>query len=436
MLRNCTIHNDEICVLFIDDPFTTDQAWLDYLQGLFKNTTPILDAAAGYEKALTGKYDMIIIDFDMPHVNGLELSSRIKEALPEQIIVMVSTYSEHASIMAAIQLGIDGYVTKPFVVEQAERIFTSLCEKITLRHAHKQYEKSLENLVEARTKELKALHVLEAQHYKETLFALVNIIEERDAYTGGHSMRVAKYASRIAKQMGFPSQGVQHVHEAAMLHDIGKTVVPDAILLKPDKLTPTEYLLIQQHVLLGIDILNELPIFKKFIPIVEAHHERIDGSGYPKGLKGDEIPIEAQIIAIADSFDAMTTRRIYKKQLSLDSALHELESLSGIHFDARVVKSALSVFQECNIDQGINQHPKSALEHERFAFFFKDQLTQLFNENYWNFFCEHSVIKNHYTYQSGFTIRHFKAFNSTHGFEKGNACLIQIASFLKTYFPE
>lgn len=338
-------YHNEIRVLFIDDLFSVDKEWLTYLQGLFQNITPIFDATVAYEKALTGNYDMIIIDFDMPNINGLELSSRIKERSPEQIIVMVSTYSEHSSIMGAIQLGIDGYVIKPFVKEQAEHIFAGLCEKIRLRHDNTRYEKSLESLVEDRTRELKALQILESKHYKETLFALVNIIEERDAYTGGHSMRVAKYASRIAKQMGFSPEKVQSVHEAAMLHDIGKTVIPDAILLKPDKLTPAEYMLIQQHVLLGIDILNELPIFSKFIPIIEAHHERIDGSGYPKGLQGEEIPLEAQIIAIADSFDAMTTRRIYKKQLSVDNALRELASLREKHFNALVVDNALIVFR-------------------------------------------------------------------------------------------
>ena len=170
------------------------------------------------------------------------------------------------------------------------------------------------------------------------IYRLVNLIEERDSYTGGHSMRVAQYAKAIAQTMDLPLEVSDKVYdEAGMLHDIGKTVIPDSILLKPDRFNALEYTLIQQHVAMAQSILNKLTMFNDLVPIISSHHERIDGSGYPLGLKGHTIPIEAQIIAVADCFDAMTTRRIYKNHtMTQEQALLEIENLIGKHFSAHV----------------------------------------------------------------------------------------------------
>lgn len=429
------VYSDKIHILFIDDPFSVNTSLWEYLQHAFKEVTPVFNEHIGLEKALSGLYDVVMLDFDIPNVNGLELASRIKALKSEQIVLMVSSTYEHQTILKALHIGIDGFITKPFIQEPTELLFKNVCEKVLLRHEAKHYQDTLEQRVQERTQALEALQALHIESYKQTLFALVNLIEERDAYTGGHSMRVATYASKIAKNMGLSDDDIQIVYEAAMLHDIGKIVIPDVILLKPDKLSSAEYALIQHHVYLGLDILQAFPIFEKFIPIIEAHHERYDGSGYPKGLKNDAIPLASHIIAVADSFDAMTTRRIYKNKHSQEGAIKELLSLKSKYYHPLVVDAAIDVFQACTIDQKINQYPNNALEHERFAFFFKDQLTHLFNDHYWAFLQEHITLNATYTYKSAFTLRRFKAYNERYGFEAGNDCLKYIAAHLKQDYP-
>ena len=178
---------------------------------------------------------------------------------------------------------------------------------------------------------------------------MIDMIESSDAYTAGHTKRVARYCELIAREMNYSEKEIELVKNAARLHDIGNISMPESILLKPDKLDTAEYKLIQEHLNTGYEMLNNINQYKDIAQIIKEHHERYDGSGYPNGLKADEINPLSQIIIVADAFDAMTTNEIYKSTKTVEEALQEIESLSASHFHPDVVYAALVVLKNISI---------------------------------------------------------------------------------------
>ncbi len=282
---------------------------------------------------------------------------------------------------------------------------------------------------------IKKLQSEKLKSYEQTLFSLVDLIEKRDNYTAGHTKRVAQYCVLIANDMGiFTQKEIDTLYRAGMLHDIGKIVTPDTILLKPGQLNNLEYKLIQEHLNTGYEILSSIDMYSELAEIMRCHHERYDGRGYPRGLKGDEIPILGQIMIVADSFDAMTTNRIYKKKKPLEVALQELEDLSATQYHPKIVKHAKNVFQNLgNLDE-ITQEPHTKLEEHRFAYFFKDFLTGAYNENYLNML----LSQESETYKCLILINshNFSTFNKKNGWKKGDILLKQIVEFLHNNYNE
>jgi len=269
--------------------------------------------------------------------------------------------------------------------------------------------------------------------YEQYIYGLVNVVEKRDTYTAGHSQRVADYAEMIAKEMGLSEHECHILHRAGMLHDIGKVAIPDSVFLKPTKLLQSEYALIQEHVVISYDMLKDISIFDEIKEIVRDHHEHYDGSGYPRGLLGDETPLLAQILTLADSFDAMTTDRIYKGRKSIQEALQEISSLSSKQFNPKVVRGALVALRSVEIDLIHHQNPQTLLEKERFSYFYKDPLTTLYNEYYLR-----SRIYNikDYKYALWISLKNFHQYNKIHGWHSGDKLLVNIASVLKSCFKE
>ena len=265
--------------------------------------------------------------------------------------------------------------------------------------------------------------------YEEYIYGLVNIVEKRDSYTAGHSKRVANYAVLIAKEMGL-SQKEQHIlYRAGMLHDIGKIGIPDSIFLKPGKLSEIEYEIIKQHVVLSYELLKSVSIFDEIKEIVRDHHEHYDGSGYPRGLVGDESPLLGQILMTADSFDAMTTNRIYKSRKTVAEALEELKLLSGKQFNPKIVKYAIKALKNVSIDTSHNQIFQSYLEQERLSYFYKDQLTNVYNEIY----LENNIDEIfEYNYILWISLKNFQQYNKKYGWLKGNEILKEIAYSLNS----
>jgi putative nucleotidyltransferase with HDIG domain len=205
------------------------------------------------------------------------------------------------------------------------------------------YKQQLERMVEERTEQLQtALRQLE-RNYGDTLRVLGAAIDLRDSPTAGHSHRVALYSLKIAAELGLSEQELKTLSIGASLHDIGKLAIPDSILLKPGALSEQEWHIMRSHVQIGYDLVKEIPFLAEAAEIVLAHHERSDGTGYPRGLKGVEIPVGAKIFAVADTVDAMTSDRPYRSALSFGEAYEEIRRWSGIRYDPQVCDSFLRI---------------------------------------------------------------------------------------------
>ncbi len=270
------------------------------------------------------------------------------------------------------------------------------------------------------------------KNYEQNIFSMVSIIEKRDRYTAGHTQRVANYSVLIAKKMGYAKKDLDELYRACMLHDIGKISTPDAILLKPGELSKIEREIIQEHVVSSYEILKQIDIYKEIAEIIRYHHERYDGKGYPYKLKGKDIPLSSQVMTVADAFDAMTTNRIYKARKSVDSALKELEELSGKQFNPMIVKKAVVALKDVKIDLSANQEPQTDIEKERFAYFYKDSITDLYNREYLEYVLAYNDI-NGYNLRCihNISLKSFSKYNKKHGWEKGNELLRELAVELK-----
>jgi len=272
--------------------------------------------------------------------------------------------------------------------------------------------------------------------YEESMYALIDMMEKRDSYTAGHSQRVAEYSKLLVLAFGYSEEEADFVYKSGMLHDIGKIEIPDAILLKPEKLTPIEYTLIKRHSTASYELLCREP-FSALADIVLHHHERYDGKGYPDGLKGEQIPFFAQIISVADAFDAITTNRAYRKSLSREQAIFILEEESGKQFNPMIVSVAKKVFAGIVLPENTTQMPKDLLEEMRFSYYFRDQLTGYYNSNYLKFIfahagdCQMTMLGiDHLNCQN------FASYNKKRGWKEGDALLQRIAHEIHAIYPD
>lgn len=272
-------------------------------------------------------------------------------------------------------------------------------------------------------------------NYEDTLMAMVDLIEKRDTYTAGHTRRVAYYCELIGHEMGLAPERIELISRAASLHDIGKIIIPDSVLLKPGALTGLEYELIKQHAIAGYETLSNIDMYRELAEVMRHHHERLDGSGYPLGLKGDEIPLDSRIIAVADSFDAMTSDRIYKPRKSVTEALAELRSLADKHYDPGVVRAALKVLADTTPPKGAGQLPKTPLERQRFVYFFNDQLTRAYNINYLELILSTGPMPEH-RFASALLLHDFSRFNEQQGWAQGDLLLQDLAVWLEQQCPD
>jgi PAS domain S-box-containing protein/putative nucleotidyltransferase with HDIG domain len=270
---------------------------------------------------------------------------------------------------------------------------------------------------------------------KEMLLTLVDMINKRDTYTAGHTVRVASYCERIAKELGYASDEIKQLSMAAQLHDIGKVATPDSILLKPGRLNADEYEIIKLHLIDGYELLSKLSQYKEIAQLMRYHHERFDGQGYPEGLRGEEIPALARIMIVADAFDAMTTNRIYKAKKSVSEALEEIASLSAIQFHPEVVEASMVALRDVKIEESLDQLPKNHIEESRYAYYYKDRLTDLFTLEYLPILvANHNKTEQLYCYKV--ELHNFHQFNLKYSWSKGDEVLISYAQSLKEHYKD
>src|ERR1700722_2059657 len=288
------------------------------------------------------EFELMLSDLMMADLDGIGLLERTKEKYPDMPVVMVTAVHDISVALAAIRNGAYDYLLKPFEREQLLNTVSRALENRRLKVENRTYQTNLESLVKARTDQLQAtLRDLEGS-YDITLVALGDALDLKDRETEGHSRRVTAYTMAIARAMGLPNEAVATIARGSFLHDIGKIAIPDRILHKPGKLDADETLIMREHCFKGYQIVKKIPFLKEACDIIYSHQERFDGSGYPRGLKGKEIPLGARIFSVADTLDAITSDRPYRDARSLAEARREIKDWAGRQFDPEVVE----VFQQ------------------------------------------------------------------------------------------
>jgi putative nucleotidyltransferase with HDIG domain len=325
-------------ILIVDDESEITAILSDLFSGEYDCHTAG-SAEEALELVAESNFDLVISDITMPGMSGLEMLPQLKEQTPDTVVVMISGMQTVESAIDALRLGAFDYLMKPFDLRQVEAVVKRALEHRELIVAKQRYENHLEELVEQRTGELdQALNSLE-DAYRSTLKALTAALETRDQETHGHSERVVSYSLRLGREYGLDSEKFKALEFGSLLHDIGKIGVPDMILRKPAKLTSEEWVLMREHPLHGQQILRGIGFLEGAARVVAQHHEKWDGSGYPVGLRGEEIDICARIFAVADAFDAITSDRVYRKGKSYQAASQELDDWAGKQFDPKVVEA-------------------------------------------------------------------------------------------------
>lgn len=283
-------------------------------------------------------FSLIISDIKMPEMNGIELLKKVKSIYPKARFIILTAYPDIGLAVDAIRLGANDFIIKPADLELVVFSVKRVLEAKRLEDEIENYHNLLEELVEERTKKLKQAYQYLKRSYKDSVKVLVEAIDAKDPYTRGHSDRVKRMSLGIARKMGFSDEQLEIIEYGALLHDIGKIGIKDEILQKQGSLSAEEYQIIQDHPLIGVKIVEGVDFFKDKIPMIRNHHEHYDGSGYPDGLKGDEIPLGARIIMVPDAFDAMTSLRPHRSIMPLEDVIFELERCKGKQFDPEVVE--------------------------------------------------------------------------------------------------
>jgi putative nucleotidyltransferase with HDIG domain len=279
----------------------------------------------------------------MADLDGIGLLERTRDKYPNMPVVVVAAIHEIPVALTAIRNGAYDYLLKPFEREQLLNTVSRALENRRLKVENRTYQTNLESLVKARTDQLQAAMSSLERSYDITLETLGDALDLKDRETEGHSKRVTAFTIAIARAMGLPREQINTIARGAFLHDIGKIAIPDSILKKPGKLESDEMTIMKEHAYHGYQIVKKIPFLAEAAEIVYSHQEWFNGSGYPRGLKGEEIPLGARIFSVADTLDAITTDRIYRPKQTLHAAKIEIDKWAGKQFDPEVVKVFLEM---------------------------------------------------------------------------------------------
>jgi putative nucleotidyltransferase with HDIG domain len=335
-------------ILITDDENDIRELLKDFLDNEGHQCQLAANAFEALEKFKQDRnFDIIMSDIRMPGKSGLELLEEIKRIDPDVMVIMISAVKDIESAISAMEKGAYDYVSKPFKLNEVAFAASKALEKRRLVLENKEYQKHLERMVEERTSDLKNALLELDRTYNFTLRAMATVLDTRDTETQGHSMRVVSFTLKLAELMRIEDPNVLKIYEyGALLHDIGKIGIPDAILRKPSDLTAAEWLVMKRHPSIGYNLLRRIKFLESSALIVLHHHEAFDGSGYPDGLVGENIPLGARIFNVADAIDAMTSDRPYQKALPLRRAADELKKNSGRQFDPQIV----AIFENAGLD--------------------------------------------------------------------------------------
>lgn len=291
-------------------------------------------------------YQLVLCDVEMPGESGLELTGYIASSYPGTAVMMISGIDDPKIAEKAIELGAYGYVVKPFKANELLINIKNALKRLGLELERRNYERELEREVFERTQALQDTLMVLRKATEGVIQAMALTVEARDPYTAGHQRRVAQLSRAISREISLPEERIEGIYLAGLIHDLGKISVPAEILSKPSRLTDVEFALIKSHPQTGYDILRTIDFPWPIADMILQHHERMDGSGYPRGITGEEILLESRIIAVADVVEALSSHRPYRPALGIENALHEISSNMGNLYDSRVAEACLRLFKE------------------------------------------------------------------------------------------
>jgi putative nucleotidyltransferase with HDIG domain len=330
-------------ILVVDDEVIVREILIRKLSNLGYECHHAENGLAAVSMLSSAAYDLLVTDIMMPQMGGVALLREAQKLCPDIAVILVTSVVDLETAVAALKEGAYDYVTKPFSLEEVSISVARALEKRRLVMENRRYERTLEEQVASRTRQLKeAIDVL--QHtYHSTLMALGTALDSRDADSDWHSLRVTLYTLRLARELDLPHAELRFIEHGALLHDIGKIGVPDALLRKPGPLTDDEWVLMRKHPEIGYRILSGIRFLQEAALLVMHHHERYDGTGYPAGLKGEEITLGARIFAVADTLDCMTSTRPFQTATSFEEAQAEISRVAGTQLDPGVVEAFLRI---------------------------------------------------------------------------------------------
>ena len=337
MRKSKRISQNQISILTLDDDPIITSTIKDYFQRSGYEVDTENDPVRAIARVREGSYDILLLDFLMSPICGDQVVEEIRKFNTELFIVLLTGHKSMAPPVKTIrQLDIQGYYEKSDRFDQLELLVESCVKSIKQLRTIKQYQKELSDA------------------YMQTIETLRSVVETRDKDTKGHSERVSVLAAAIAEEMGLSEKDVEKIRVAGLFHDIGKIGVRDAVLLKNGPLTNEEYTEIKRHPAEGEKILSAYTEFQDLLPVVRSHHERFDGTGYPDGICGKDICLGARIMTVADSFDAMISNRAYRRGLSFDVVMAELQRNSGKQFDADIVTALMNMVEKMGAENFVN----------------------------------------------------------------------------------
>ena len=330
-------------ILVVDDEEAIREVVSTMLESKGYHCTSVPNGRAAQEQVKRSTPDLVLSDMIMPEMDGIKLLEWMRQYDPEIPVIMVTAIHDISTALESIRRGAYDYILKPFEKDQLFLGVGRALEHRRLVTENRSYQRNLEQLVEERTAQLTGAIAQLEQSYDDTLEALGSALDLKDAETEGHCQRVTAFCIAIAKAMPVAPAYLPVLARAAFLHDIGKMAVPDGILRKPGPLNDDEKKIMRTHCDIGYNMLIRIPFLRDAAEIVLAHQEFFDGTGYPRGLKGEQIPLGARIFTIADSLDAMISDRPYRKALPMSHACGEIRRCSGTQFDPKVVEVFLNI---------------------------------------------------------------------------------------------
>ncbi len=358
----------EVAILIVDDEDAIRSMLTRKLEGDGYRCEVASDGNEALWEAFMKDFDLVLMDIKMPGLSGIEALPQMVTDHPDTCVIMITAVADAKTAVEAMKLGAYDYVTKPFDLDDLSMRVRRALERRRLVLENREYQRHLEQKVKEQIEQIQeyydqAIQALSREQivldtlggasqrdgleeaYLHMAKSLALMAEVHEPYARGHSERVGLRASEIAVQLRCSDELVKQIKTAAILHDIGKIVIPDHILFKPGLLTPAEYSEVKRHPTVAVEIINHTGYFKDVVSLIETHHEWYNGKGYPRNLKGESIPLGARIMAVADAYDAMTCPRPYRPRLSNEEAVQILKKGAGAQWDPMVVDALFKVLE-------------------------------------------------------------------------------------------